>query len=141
MFCNYSLFSFASLQSKLIFVRIIKTNYFLKCKRRVNYLWLFPFLWQCFLFGSVFLLLFIFLVIPFSAGVFPFSFCFSFSLFCLFHFIFLFSFPILSLFILFYLGGFFVLVQVIQVMGFYSFYYKDRGRGSLYNGEYNYEKG
>ena len=58
----------------------------------------------------------------------------------LFHFVFFSSF-LFSLFILFYLGGSFVLVQVKQVGGgLQSFYYKNRGRGSLYNRKCNYEK-
>ena len=72
--------------------------------------WLFPFLWEWFFF---------------SLFLFSFSLYISLSLFCS-----------LSLFILFYLGGSFVLVQVKQVRGVLrSFYYKNRGRGSLYNGD------
>ena len=124
----------------------------------MNYLLLLPFLWECF---SLILYLFYFIsfVNPFSVGVFLFLFisftlflfvipfsveCFFFSLFlfsfslCNFPFSFLFS---LSLFILLYLGGSFVLVQVKQVKGvLQSFYYKIRGRGSLYSRECNYEK-
>ena len=67
---------------------------------------------------------------PFSVGVFLF----------LCHFIFLFLFSVLSLLFLFYLDGSLVLVQVKQVRGvLQSFYYKNRGRGSLYNGGCDYE--
>ena len=76
---------------------------------------LFPFLWECFSFALYFFYLISF-VIPFSVGVFLFLF-----LFCLIHFISFFLFSILSLFILFNLGGSFVLVQVKQVMGFYRY--------------------
>ena len=58
------------------------------------------------------------------------SFCFFFSFLSFSLNIFSFFFSILSLFILFYLGGSFVLVQVKQLMGFYRvFIMKIGGRG------------
>ena len=100
---------------------------------------LFPFLWECFsfLFISFY---FISLLFPFSVGISFFLYFFSLYFSVFFTLYLSFSF-LLSLFVLFNLGGSFVLVRVKQAMGFYRvFIIKIRGGENLYSGECNYEK-
>ena len=78
-------------------------------------------------YGGVSFYLYFFYFISFCYSLFCGSVSFSLYFFSLFY--------SLSLLFLFYLGGSLVLVQVKQVRGvLQSFYYKNRGRGSLYTG-------